>query len=305
MQFHVDGSLVDAADAALPVDDRGVTTGDAVTEPLRIAGGTPVAWAAHVDRLLDACAALDFDPNTDATDLRSRVDETLAANDADDALLRVTITRGCGGGASTLPDVARLRPPADPDPTVVVTLEPLAPDRDPIRLQTVRTRAIPPAAVPAAPATHNRLDAVRAQAELRRAAPPDDDPADEALVLDGEGRSPSESRTGSAGSHVVGGTVSDPMFVADDALRRPALGEWPARTATRALVRDLAASEGLPVAEGAYTPADFRAADEAFVAEPTAGVRPVASIDGVEVGGGPVTRLLAHLYDERFVGPDA
>jgi branched-chain amino acid aminotransferase len=305
MQFHVDGTLVDAADATLPVDDRGVALGDAVTEPLRVAGGTPVAWAAHADRLRDACAALDFDAAPDAADLRACVDDTVAANDHDDALVRVTVTRGRGGGASTLPDAARLRPPADPEPTVLVTLEPLAVDRSPIGLQTVRTRAIRPAAVPVAPATHNRLDAVRAQAELRRAAPPDDDPADEALVLDSEGRSPSGSRTQSDGGHVVGGTASDPLFVAGDALRLPALGEWPARTATRGLVRDLAETEGLPVAEGSYTPADFRAADEVFVAEPTAGVRPVDRIDGVAVDDGPVTRLLAHLYDARFVDGDA
>jgi branched-chain amino acid aminotransferase len=291
MQFHVDGRLVDAADATLPVTDRGVTVGDAVTEPVRVADGAPVAWAAHAERLRDACAALEFDAAPDAADLRARVDETVAANDHDDALVRVTVTRGRGGGVSTLPDAARLRPPADPDPTVVVTLDPLAVDRDPISLQTVRTRAIRPAAVPVAPATHNRLDAVRAQAELRRAAPPDDDPADEALVRTDDG-------------HVVGGTASDPLFVAGDALRLPALGEWPARTTTRRLVRDLAETEGLPVAEGAYTPADFRDADEVFVAEPTAGVRSVDRIDGVAVDDGPVTRLLAHLYDARFVDGD-
>ncbi|WP_049936924.1 aminotransferase class IV [Haloplanus natans] len=286
MRFHVDGELVDAAAATLPVDDRGVTFGDAVTEPVRVARGTPVAWRVHVDRLLDTGDALGITPTVDAADLRARVDETVAANHLDDALVRMTVTRGRGGDTSVLPDAAHLRPPADFDPSVVVTAEPLSPDRDPIRLQTVRTRAIPPTAVPAAPTTHNRLDAVRAQAELRRAAPPDDDPADEALLLDDAG-------------HVVGGTASDPLFVADDALRLPALDEWPARTATRALVRDLAHSEGLPVAEGPYTPADFRAADEAFVAEPAVGLRPVTSIDGVDVGDGPVTRLLAHLYDER------
>jgi branched-chain amino acid aminotransferase len=245
----------------------------------------------HADRLLDACAALEFGAAPAAADLRERVDETVAANGHDDALVRVTVTRGRGGGASTLPDAARLRPPADPDPTVVVTLEPLTVDRDPISLQTVRTRAIGPAAVPVAPATHNRLDAVRAQAELRRAAPPDDDPADEALVLDDDG-------------HVVGGTTTDPVFVAGDAIRLPALGDHAPRTATRRLVRDLADAEGLPVAEGAYTPADVRDADEVFVADPTAGVRPVDRIDGVAVDGGPVTRLLAHLYDARFVDGD-
>jgi len=288
MQFHVGGRLVDAADTTLPVDDRGVTLGDAVTESLRVAAGKPVAWTAHVDRLREACVALEFDAVPDAADLRARVDETVAANGHDDALVRMTVTRGRGEGVSTLPDAARLRPPADPDPTVVVTLDPFAADRVPISLQTVRTRAIRPAAVPVAPATHNRLDAVRAQAELRRAAPPDDDPADEALVLDDDG-------------HVVGGTASDPLFVADDALRLPSLGDHAPRTATRRLVRDLADAEELPVAHGAYSPTDFRDADEVFVAEPTAGVRPVDRIDGVAVGDGPVTRLLAHLYDARFV----
>jgi branched-chain amino acid aminotransferase len=291
MEFHVDGTLVDAADATLPVADRGVAFGDAITEPLRVAGGTPVAWSAHADRLRDACAALDFGAVPSAPDLRARVDETVAANDHDDALVRLTVTRGRSSRTtSTLPGAARLRPPAVPDPTVVVTLAPLAVDHDPIGLQTVRARAIRPAAVPAAPATHNRLDAVRAGAELRRAAPPDDDPADEALILDD--------------GHVVGGTASDPAFVADDALRLPALDDYAPRTATRELVRDLADAEGLPVVIGAYAPADFRAADEAFVAEPTAGVRPVDRIDGVSVGDGPVTRLLAHLYDARFVDAD-
>jgi len=295
MRYHVDGTLVDAEAATLPVDDRGFAFGDAVVEPLRVADGTPVAWQAHVERLFDACDALGFDPGVDTAELRDRLDDTLDANTLDDALVRLSITRGRKRKrepttATGLPLADRLRPPTDPEPTVVVTANPLSVDRAAVTLQTVRTRPIRPAAVPAAPVTHNRLDAVRAQAELRRAAPPDDDPAGEALLTDDD--------------HVVGGTASDPVFVAEDALRLPALDEWPARTATRGLVRDLARTEGFPVVEDDYTPADFRAADEAFVAEPTAGVRPVARIDGVDVGGGPVTRLLAHLYDEHVVGGD-
>jgi branched-chain amino acid aminotransferase len=289
MQYHVDGILVDADDATLPVEERGLTVGDAVGEPLRVADGTPVAWDAHVDRLFEACDALGFDPGVDGAALRSRVEDTVAANTVDDALVWLSINRGCGQGTATgLPTASRLGPPADPDPTVVVTVEPLSVDRTPVTLQTVRTRPIRPAAVPAAPVTHNRLDAVRAQIELRQNAPPDGDPAAEALLLED--------------GHVVGGTASDPVFVADDALRLPSLDEWPARTATRAVVRNLAAAEGLPVVEGSYTPADFRAADEVFLAEPAAGVRPIARIDGVDVGGGPVTKLLARLFDERVVG---
>jgi branched-chain amino acid aminotransferase len=293
MQYHVDGRLVDAESASLPVDDRGIALGDAASEPVRVAGGTPVAWRRHLDRLFDACEDLGFDPGVDAADLRARVEAVVDANGRDDLLARLSITRG-RGSADHPPriDAGRLRPPADPAPTVVVTAVPLPSDRGAISLQTVRTRAIPPASVPSAAVTHHRLDAVRAQAELRDAAPPDGDPADEAFLLDGEG-------------DVVGGTASDPAFVTDDAIRLPALGDRTARTATRSVVRDLARAEDLPVAEGAYTPADFREAAEAFVADPTAGVRPVERIDGVAVGGGPVTDLLARLFEERIVDADA
>jgi len=298
MRYHVDGRLVDADAATLPIDDRGHAFGDAVREPIRVAGGAPVAWEAHVDRLLDACARLAFDPGVGRGELRDRVDGTVAANDLDDALVHLSIRRGRAQSSGGL-GADRVRPPADPDPTVVVTVGPLSAGRDPVRLQTVRTRPIHPSAVPSAPATHNRLDAVRAGAELRRAAPPDDDPADEALLLDG-GRGRPGSHTGE-GNYVVGGIASDPVLVTDDAVQFPALDDWPARTATRSVVRDLAQSEGLPVVDEPSTPAASRAADEAFVVEPTAGVRPVSNVDGVAVGGGPVTRLLARLFDERVV----
>ncbi|WP_251329997.1 aminotransferase class IV [Haloplanus pelagicus] len=289
MQYHVDGHLVDADDAALPLDDRAVTLGDAVTDTVRVYEGTPFAWETHVGRLFDACTALGFDPGVGAAALRERIETTLAANDLADALVRVSITRGRGDDvdpAAALPDAARLRPPNDPDPSVVVVADP-APESDaPPTLQTVHVRAIPPDAVPAAPLTHCRLDAVCAQAALRRAAPPDGDPADEALLLDADG-------------HLVSGTVCDLGFVDGEAVRLPALGDRMARTATRSVVRELARDEGLPVADGAYTPADVRGAEEAFVVGPSVGIRPLARLDGVPVGGGPVTDLLSRRFADR------
>jgi branched-chain amino acid aminotransferase len=288
MQCHVDGELVDADDAGLPIDDRGVTFGDAVVDTVRTYGATPFAWDRHVTRLFDACDALDFDPGVDAEALRNRMEQTLAANGLAEALVTLAITRGRhreGTGAATSL-AARYRPSAAGEPTVIVTATPATDTGGPVTLQTVRTRAIAPDAVPASPLTHNRLDAVRASAELQRAASADDEPADEALLLDADG-------------HVVSGTASDLVFVDADAVRTPALGDRVARTATRSVVRDLARAEGLPVVAGDYTPADVRDAAEAFVVEPAVGVRPVAELDGVAIGGGPVTDLLSRLFADR------
>jgi branched-chain amino acid aminotransferase len=217
--YHVDGDLVDAQSAVLHVDHRGVVFGDAVTATVRTAGGTPFAWDRHATRLFDACDAVGIDPDVDEATLRDRIEETLAANDLEAALADLSIVRGRGRGdtTATRPLAARYAPGPDTESTVVVRVTPVAETHRPITLQTVRTRSIPPDAVPASHLTHNRLDAVRASAELRRAAPPDGDPADEALVLDDEGT-------------VVGGTASDPGFVDADAIRLPALGDRTPRT---------------------------------------------------------------------------
>jgi branched-chain amino acid aminotransferase len=65
------------------------------------------------------------------------------------------------------------------------------------------------------------------------------------------------------------------------------------------VVLDLADGESCPVETGRYDLDDVRDADEAFLTGSTWEIRPVESVDGIAVGGGPVTALLRRLYDER------
>ncbi|MFB6122768.1 MAG: aminotransferase class IV [Haloferacaceae archaeon] len=291
MQYHVDGTLVAAGETAVGAVGRGFAFGDAVTVPCRIYGGDPFAWEATLDRLETACDHFDLDPGLTDADLRARVAETLRANDLADALVELTVVRGGDEGAAASSPTLTSIPTTDP--SVVVAASPLprggrdgTPVWDaPATLQTVKTRRISPEAVPESAYTHNRLDAVRARLELRRAAV-DGSPADEALMLDGAGR-------------VAEGAASTVFFVAGDALRTPALDGPVTPRVYRDVVLDLAATEGLPVAEVRVAPADVREADEAFLVNPTWELRPVASVDGIDVGGGPVTSLLSRLFDDR------
>ena len=278
---HVDGEVVPADEAAVSVRDRGFRYGDAAVEILRAYGGVPFRWEARADRLADTCEALGM-PLTDlglsAIDLRARIGETLAANGLAEARLRLSITRG---------DAAGLTPPSagETDPTVVVTATPLprggrADGRtwgDPATIQTAKTRRVPDRSVPRDAKTHAYLDAVLARAETRVTG------ADDAVLLDADGA-------------VTGCAAATLFFVADDAIRTPA-DAYPG--VTRETLLDLAREEGFPVETGRYAPDDVRAADEAFLASTVDEVRPVGSYDGVEIGGGPVTRLLSRLYDER------
>jgi branched-chain amino acid aminotransferase len=281
LEYHVNGRLVPASEATVSVHDRGFRYGDAVRVEFRAYGGSVFEWNRNDERLRRAETELGLGEAV-PEDLRERVRETLSANDLDDARLDISITHGVGGG---------LTPQHSSEPTVVITAEErprggLDGTRtwdEPALVQIVKTRAISERAIPAAGATHARLDGVLARRELERAST-DAYHADEALVRDEE-------------DDLVGGAASSVFFVDDGTLKTPSLDGAVPR-ATRAVVLDLAAEESFPVETGEYAPADVRAADEAFLTNPTWELRPIARADGVAVGAGPVTRLLTRLFDE-------
>ena len=279
MQYHVNGRLVDKREAAVSVEDRGFQYGDAAFETLRAYGGTVFEWEAHRDRLENTCETLGMAEAVPA-DLHDRIRTTLNANALDDAYVRASVTRGVQAG--------KLTPAAEVDPTVVVVVKPLPRGGvdgasvwdDPADVRTVETRRIPEAAMPADAKTHNYLDGILARLELRGTD------ADEALVRDVEG-------------YVAEGATSNVFLVDDGVLRTPALSGPILPGVTRAVVLDITEGLGLPVETGRYGVDDLRSADEAFLTNTTWEVRPVASVDGVAVGGGPITDRLASAFDRR------
>jgi branched-chain amino acid aminotransferase len=286
LQYHVDGDLVPASAATVSVRDRGFRYGDAVFETLRAYGDRIFEWKAHAERLRASAETLGFaEAVPPADDLRARVDETLGTNDLADAYVRLSVTRGVQPGTLT--------PKADVDPTVVVEVDPLPrggvegerPWDKPAVLQTVRTRRTPDAAVPSTAKTHNYLNGVRARLELQQAAT-DDYAAHEAVIRSTDGT-------------VTEGATSNLFFVEDGVLKTPTTDLPILPGITRRVVLDLAAAEEFPIEEGRYEVTDLREADEAFVTNTTWEVRPVTSVDGIDLPTGPMTRLLGRLFAEH------
>jgi branched-chain amino acid aminotransferase len=277
--YHVDGALVPAAEASVSVEDRGFQYGDAAFETLRAYGGSVLAWEAHRDRLERTCETLGMAGSVPG-DLRERVRETLDANGFEDAYVRVSVTRGVQPG--------KLTPHPEVDPTVVVIAKLLprggvAGDSvwaPPASVASVETRRVPGAAIPADAKTHNYLNGILARLDL------EDPGVDEALLLDVDGR-------------VAEGATSNVFFVDGGRLKTPSTGGDLLPGVTRSLVLDLAESESFPVEEGQYDPAELRRADEVFLTNTTWEIRPVTELDGRSLETGPITQLLARLYDER------
>jgi branched-chain amino acid aminotransferase len=284
MYYHVNGELVEAEEATVPVRDRGFQYGDAAFETLRAYGGELFAWDDHRDRLQRTAETLGFGDAV-PDDLRARIDATLARNDLTDAYVKVSVTRGIQNGGLT--------PSQAVDPGVVVMVRGLPRGGidgeriwdDPATVQTVRTRHTASEAIPADIKTHNYLNAILARLELRRAAS-DSYAADECLLRDQD-------------DTVLEGATSNVFFVTANGLRTPAVDLDLLPGVTRSVVLDLAEDEDLPVETGAYGVDAIRDADEAFLTNATWELRPVASVDGIEVGGGPITELLQRRYDAR------
>jgi branched-chain amino acid aminotransferase len=282
MQYHVNGDLVDAADATVSVRDRGFQYGDAAFETMRAYGGQVFAWPAHENRLGVTCDELGIDHGLDGRDLRARVHETLAANDFADAYVRLSITRGVQPGT--------LAPRDEVDPTVVVIVKPfprggIDGERvwdSPATASTVDVQQVPDASIPAVAKTHNYLNGVIAKDQAGD--------ADEAILVDADG-------------HVTEGATSNVFFVDDGVLHTPSLDLSVLPGITRWAVIRLAEAAGVPVEEGHYTPADLREADELFVTNTTWEVRPVGAFDGATYStckvGAALAREFAREVEQR------
>jgi branched-chain amino acid aminotransferase len=281
--YHVNGELVDREEATVSVDDRGFRYGDAAFETCRVYGGVVFAWDRHRERLEATCETLGM-PGAVPDDLEARIDETLSANDLEDAYLRVSVSRGVQPG--------KLTPQETVDPTVVVYVEPLPRGGtdgervwdEPAVVQSVTRRRPPDSVLPADAKTHNYLNGILARLELRRASRDGYQP-DEALMRDTDG-------------YLAEGATSNLFFVDDGILRTPAEGSL-LPGITRKTVIDLAESEDFTIDSGQYTLEDLRGADEAFLTNSTWEIRPIATADGIEIGSGPMTKLLQRLYDQR------
>ncbi len=88
----LDGCLMRADEATIPVTDEAVIRGDGTFDAFPVRDGRPFARAAHLDRLERSCAALMLP--CPRAQLEGDIDILLAQAPPGDAVVRVILTRG-------------------------------------------------------------------------------------------------------------------------------------------------------------------------------------------------------------------
>jgi len=258
MKAWVTDRLVDLDEARIPVDDRGLTTGDGCFETMKVVRGVPFAITRHLARLRRSCDVLGIAvPGEDA--LREACRAVVAANGDGVGRLRITVT---AGRAPLGPDRGESRPGL-----FVLSGGPrlLPPVSSAAVCPWVRNERSPLAGVKATSYGENVL-AQRWAAERG---------CDEALFANTRGE-------------LCEGTGSNVFLVVDGILRTPPLDSGCLAGVTRELVCELGGAH-----EVAMPIEQLDSAAEVFLTSSTRDIHPVHLLDGRELPApGPVSAAL-------------
>ncbi len=263
----LNGSLIDAHDASVPVSDHGLTVGDGVFETMRTERGVPFATSRHLRRLHRSLTGLGLTLDRSDDDLRSGLQQ-VADTFGGPAKIRLTVTAGPGPLGSGRDDGGL---------TVIVAGAPLDEWPPTGAAVTVPWRRNEHSAVAGLKTTSYAENVVA----LERARTHD---ATEALLANTAG-------------DLCEGTGSNVFIVSDGVVRTPPLASGCLAGVTRELVIEVAERSTIPVSEESMSMDSLADADEVFLTSSTRDVQGQHRVDDRSFDApGPVTRSIADAF---------
>lgn len=252
------GRVLAPEDAHIPAADRGLLLGDGVFETMAVHHGRVFDLDAHLERLSAGLGLLGFAQSVDLGKLRAGITQYLAAEHADTAVLRLTVTRGSGPRG--------LAPPGAPSPTILMTLSPMpAPRKEPLALHiaavTRRNELSPLARIKALP----YLDNVLALSEARAQG------ADDALLLNTRGT-------------IACAAAANVFIIHNGRLQTPPVSDGALPGTMRALVLALAEEAGLAPLEISLEPSTLSGADHVFLTNSITRLTEARHCNGMPLG---------------------
>lgn len=273
----LNGIFLPEADAVVPLNDRSFLLGDGLFETTRVAGGKTFRFAQHLERLSRGADFLKIKLPFTPKEIQKFAAELITKNELSEAVLRVTLTRGPGGGRGYTTKGAN-------HPTLAMTLHPLPPSAadEPVSWSLVTSSfRIPAGDALAQFKTTSKVLNVLARAEAEEQG------ADEALLLNTNGEV----------AETAGGNV---FWVYQDKICTVPTGRGVLPGITRAVVLEICQSLGLETNKRVIKPEHLRKAEGIFITQSALGIVPVASFDGAPVAPSPLVDQIASAYNEML-----
>jgi branched-chain amino acid aminotransferase len=278
MKVYINGRFYEHTEAKVSVFDHGFLYGDGVFEGIRIYAGCIFRLEEHLERLEYSAKALLLDLPWTRAQIAAATVESCRVNNLRDGYIRLVVTRGVG--------TLGLSPKTCSDPQLIIiadTIQLYPPEfyEQGLKIITVPTRRINPAALPPTIKSLNYLNNILAKIEAAHLG------YHEAIMLNDQG-------------YVAECTGDNIFLVHKDVLITPPFSAGALAGITRGAVLDIAREMSLPVQEKNITRYDVWIADECFLTGTGAEVIAVIEVDGRTIGAGkpgPTTKAIL----ERFL----
>lgn len=278
---YVNGRYLPQRDACVNVEDRGYQFADGIYEVVHLYRGRFIDSGRHLARLERSLAEVRIAMPMGGQALLRVLAEVARRNRVTDGLLYMQVTRGVARRDHAFPTPGV-------KPSLVVTVRRIPPY--PTDIERWTARAI----------THPDLRWARCDIKstgllpnvLARQAAAEQGAA-EAILID------------AAGTVTEGAATSLWIVDAEGRLRTRHLDQHILPGCTRGALVAAMQDAGIAFAEQAFSEAELRAAQEAFLTSATSFVKPIVAIDGQPVGDGrvgPVSRQLFALFARHVHG---
>jgi branched-chain amino acid aminotransferase len=270
---YLNGELIAASEARISVFDHGFLYGYGLFETMRAYRGRIFLLERHLKRLVQSADTIGMGSGLAGVDLARACQDTLEANNLQDARIRLTVTNG---ESDTFPWAG-----GSGRATVVVTAIPYAPPESERYVQGVKIgltslRRCQQSLLSSIKSTDYLLS-VLARMEAARQG------LHETLMLNDDG-------------FIAEGSGSNVFFVKASRLVTPSLGSGILPGITRQVVLELADRLGITVTEGTVGLGSLKHSDEAFLTNSMIEIMPLVQVrddagDTITIGSGKPGRM--------------
>ncbi len=280
--IYLNNKLVPKNKALISVFDHGFLYGDGIYETLRVYKGIIFKLEEHVDRLFRSAEMIGLTVPKSSRDIKKAVYKTIASNRQNEAVVRITISRGTGP--------LGLDPALCPKPTFVIMSNqfynyPSEYYAKGVNVSVVNTRRNYGPALDPRIKSLNFLNNVLAKIEAKESS------SYEAVMMNYQG-------------YLAEGTVSNLFFInSKGVLCTPALKVGILDGITRGVILDAAEELKIKTKEGYFRRKDIYNATEVFITNTSMEVMPVTLVDNIRIGrkAGTHTGLIGLKYKEKVL----
>ncbi len=274
--IFLNDKIIPDTEGNISTNDRGFLYGDGIYETFRSYKGKPFKLAEHLERMRHSAKQLRISFDYTNADIGERINELVEMNCSQDAYIRITLSRGTGGG--------RLQMVDNINPTTLIQVKPLTPYDSKLYDEGMSLIVSNCRRSTSSPIychkSSNLLTSILLKEEAKKRS------AHEAIIMNTD-------------EYVAECVVSNIFLVSNGNVVTPSLNTNILSGITRRTVLDICKDSRIPAGEELLKVEALLNADEVFITNSLMEIMPVSKIENYKIGKripGNITRQLMDAY---------